>query len=415
MPSQRSIREEIEDLYREQSRRILATLVRLLGDWDLAEEALQDAFAEAMSKWPTDGLPANPLAWLVSAGRFRAIDKIRRGARFSPLPNGFEESLAAPDDLSNSVMGLEIPDDRLRMVFTCCHPALSEEARVALTLREVCGLATEEIAAAFLVPAPTVAQRIVRAKAKIRDAKIPFQVPEGPQLHERLDAVLQVVYLVFNEGYHANAGTALLRTDLSTEAIRLGELLVELVPDEEVKGLLALMLFQDSRRAARTDASGDLVLLEDQDRSLWDRTSIERGQKLVDEAFAGGRVGPYALQAAIASLHATAPSAEATDWLQIAGLYQVLRRDAPSPVIDLNAAVADGMAHGPEVGLRRIDELLDAGMLTDYSLAHSAHGAFLQRLGRSAQAHGAYAKALSLVNEDGPQRRFLEKKIEALR
>jgi len=415
MPSERSIREVIEDLYREQSRRILATLVRLLGDWDLAEEALQDAFAEAMSKWPTDGLPANPLAWLVSAGRFRAIDKIRRSARFSPLPNGFEDSLVAPDDLSNSVIDLEIPDDRLRMVFTCCHPALSEEARVALTLREVCGLATEEIAAAFLVPAPTVAQRIVRAKAKIRDAKIPFQVPEGPQLQERLDAVLQVVYLVFNEGYHANAGTALLRTDLSAEAIRLGELLVELVPDEEVKGLLALMLFQDSRRAARTDASGDLVLLEDQDRSLWDRASIERGQKLVDQAFAAGRVGPYALQAAIASLHATAPSAEATDWLQIAGLYQVLRRAAPSPVVDLNAAVADGMAHGPEVGLRRIDELLDAGLLADYSLAHSARGAFLQRLGRGAQAHGAYAKALSLVNEDGPQRRFLERKIEALR
>ena len=408
------LRQELSRIHREDSRRILATLVRLLGDWELAEDALQDAFAEALAKWPVQGIPGNPRAWLVSAGRFRAIDKIRRGRIFAPLPEGFDELLVAPHDESSEPEFLELPDDRLRMVFTCCHPALSEEARLALTLREVCGLTTESIAAAFLVPASTVAQRIVRAKAKICDARIPFQVPEGSQLQERLDAVLQVVYLVFSEGYHSSRRVDLLRIDLTIDALRLGELLLELIPDEEVKGLMALMLFQDSRRTARVDAAGDLVLLEQQDRSLWNRLAIERGQKLVDEAFASGRVGPYALQAAIASLHAAATTAASTDWPQIAGLYQVLRRSSPSPVVDLNAAVAEGMANGAEVGLRRVDALLAEGMLVGYSPTHSARAAFLEKLGRVEEARLAWKSALALVTEDGAQRRFLERKIADL-
>jgi RNA polymerase sigma-70 factor (ECF subfamily) len=401
-------------IQREESRRILATLLRLLGDWDLAEEALQDAFAEALAKWPGEGIPSNPRAWLVTAGRFRAIDRIRRDARFSPLARGFEETHPAPEEMSTVPAEPELPDDRLRMVFTCCHPALSEEARVALTLREVCGLTTEAIAAAFLVPAPTVAQRIVRAKSKIRDARIPFEVPEGDALHDRLGTVLQVVYLVFNEGYHSSAGSDLLRPDLTAEAIRLGELLLELAPDEEVKGLLALMLFQDSRRSSRLDSTGDLVLLEDQDRSLWDRAAIDRGQKLVDEAFSSGRIGTYAIQAAIASLHAAAPSPEETDWTQIAGLYHVLRRASPSPVVELNAAVAEGMAHGPEEGLRRVDAALSAGSLDHYSFAHAARAAFLEKLGRPDEARRAWSEALARAVGNGPQARFLERKLARL-
>jgi RNA polymerase sigma-70 factor (ECF subfamily) len=406
------MRQLIEETYRRESRRILATLVRLLGDWDLAEEALQDAFAEALAHWPAQGLPENPRAWLVSAGRFRAIDKLRRRARQAPLPEGYEDLLRAPEEALTRAE--ELPDDRLRMIFTCCHPALSQEARLALTLREVCGLPTEAIAAAFLCPAATVAQRIVRAKAKIRDAKIPFAVPEGPELAMRMETVLHVVYLVFNEGYHGSNGSDLLRADLTGEAIRLGEILLELAPDPEVKGLLALMLFQDSRRASRLSPEGDLVLLEEQDRGLWDRDGIARGQALLDQAFAEGRIGPYCLQAAIASLHAAAKAAAETDWPQIAGLYQVLRRCAPSPVVDLNAAVAEGMAFGPEAGIRRIDALLEKGELAGFALAHSARAAFLERCGRPGEAREAYAKALQHVPSDGPQRRFLSRKLDSL-
>jgi RNA polymerase sigma-70 factor (ECF subfamily) len=406
------MRETIGEIYRSESRRILATLVRLLGDWDLAEEALQDAFAEALASWPDQGLPGNPRAWLVSAGRFRALDKLRRRARQSPLPEGYEDLLRAPED--GGGLPEELPDDRLRLIFTCCHPALSQEARLALTLREVCGLTTEAIAAAFLCPPATVAQRIVRAKAKIRDAKIPYEVPEGPELAARLETVLHAVYLVFSEGYHGSDGSDLLRPDLTREAIRLGELLLELAPDEEVKGLLSLMLLQDSRRAARLNAEGDLMLMEEQDRSLWDRAAIARGQSQLDEAFASGRVGPYCLQAAIASLHAAAPDAAATDWPQIAGLYQVLRRCAPSPVVDLNAAVAEGMARGPAEGIRRIDALLARGDLAGFALAHSARAAFLERDGRREEAREAYRRALQQVTADGPQRRFLARKLESL-
>jgi RNA polymerase sigma-70 factor (ECF subfamily) len=406
------VRDFIEETYRRESRRILATLVRLLGDWDLAEEALQDAFAEALEHWPAQGVPDHPRAWLVSAGRFRAIDKLRRRARQAPLPEGYEDLLRAPEE--GLAPAEELPDDRLRMIFTCCHPALSQEARLALTLREVCGLATEAIASAFLCPPATVAQRIVRAKAKIRDAGIPFAVPEGPELAARLETVLHAVYLVFNEGYHGSDGSDLLRPDLTREAIRLGELLLELAPDEEVKGLLALMLFQDSRRAARLTAEGEIALLEDQDRALWDKAAIARGQALLDEAFASGRIGPYCLQAAIASLHAAAPTAAETDWPQIAGLYQVLRRSAPSPVIDLNAAVAEGMARGPEEGLRRVDALMAGGNLDAFALAHATRAAFLERCGRRAEAREAYARALERIPAPGPQRRFVERKLRAL-
>jgi RNA polymerase sigma-70 factor, ECF subfamily len=402
------MREAIEEAYRRESRRILATLVRILGDWDLAEEAMQDAFAEALAEWPEKGLPGNPRAWLISAGKFRAIDKLRRRSRQESLPEGWEELQAGPEE--TRTFAEELPDDRLRMVFTCCHPALSQEARLALTLREVCGMTTEAIAAAFLCPATTIAQRIVRAKAKIRDAGIPFAVPEGTELAQRLETVLQAVYLVFNEGYHGSDGGELLRPDLTAEAIRLGELLVELVPDEEAKGLLALMLFQDSRRTARVGPDGDLVLLEDQDRSRWDRAAIARGQALIDAAFAAGRIGPYCLQAAIASLHAAAPTAEATDWRQIAGLYQVLRRSAPSPIVELNAAVAEGMVGGPEHGVRRIEALLADGGLAEFALAHAARAAFLERMGRAGEARTAYAQALERVPTPGPQRRFLLRK-----
>lgn len=401
---------EIESVHRRESRRVLATLVRLLGDWDLAEEALQDAFVEALRVWPQGGVPANPGAWLVSAGRFRAIDRIRRGARLVPLTEELAAVLAAPDPDPEGEND-ELPDDRLRMIFTCCHPALAPEARVALTLREVCGLATEDIAAAFLVAVPTLAQRIVRAKNKIREARIPFEVPSGPALEERLDSVLQVVYLVFNEGYYATRGGDVGSVDLAREALRLGDLLLELLPDPEVRGLAALMCFQESRRAARTDPFGDLVLLEDQDRGLWDARAIARGRELVDQAFAARRVGPYALQAAIASLHAEAREASATDWAQIAGLYRVLARASPSPVVELNAAVAEGMARGPAEGLRRIEELLADGRLEDYALAHSSKASFLRKLGRDAEAADCWRRALELTPEDGAQRRFLAARL----
>lgn len=386
---------------------MFSTLVRLLGDLDLAEEALQDAFVAALESWP-QGVPANPRAWLVSAGRFRAIDRLRRLARFSPLPPDAQELLAAPMEDPYEDHSLE--DDRLRLVFTCCHPALSPEARIALTLREVCGLTTEEIAAAFLERPPTLAQRIVRAKAKIREARIPYREPSREELPERLDAVLQVVYLIFNEGYYASGTGDLVRRDLTTEALRLCELLSELLPDPEVLSLQALLLFQDSRRAARLDVRGELVLLEDQDRSLWDREAIARAQELTDRAFRTGHVGPYALQAAIASLHATPMRAEDTDWEEIAGLYRVLLRCSPSPVVALNAAVADGMLHGPQTGLRRVREAMAGGDLDAYVPAYAALATFLERCGEPEAARHAWSRALELVPQDSPQRRFFRRK-----
>ncbi len=405
------ISRHIETLYRDESRRVLATLIRLLGDFDLAEEALQDAFTAAVTQWPSDGVPDNPRAWLVSAGRFKAIDRIRRRARFDAsleeLALRFEQETELPD------LDLSVEDDRLRLIFTCCHPALSEQARVALTLREVCDLTTEEIASAFLIPTPTVAQRIVRAKAKIRDAGIPYRVPEKRELAERLDSVLQVIYLAFNEGYFPSSGDAPTRADLSSEALRLGRLLLSLLPEPEVAGLLALMLLTEARRAARTDAAGDPVLLDDQDRALWDRALIAEGENLVEQALRSRRFGPYSLQAAIAAVHAEAARPEETDWAQIVGLYDVLLRAAPSPVIALNRAVAVAMRDGPQAGLALVDGLLDAGELTHYYLALAARADLCRRLGRVAEARDAYRAALALCQQ-GPQRVFLEKRLAAL-
>ena len=405
------ISRHIEALYREESRRVLATLIRLLGDFDLAEEALQDAFAAAVTQWPVDGLPDNPRAWLISAGRFKAIDRLRRRARFDAsleeLALRFEQATEMPD------LDLSVEDDRLRLIFTCCHPALSEQARVALTLREVCDLTTEEIASAFLTPTPTVAQRIVRAKAKIRDAGIPYRVPEKSELAERLDSVLQVIYLVFNEGYFPSSGDAPTRADLSSEALRLGRLLLSLLPEPEVAGLLALMLLTEARRAARTDAAGDPVLLDDQDRTLWDRVLIAEGEKLVEQALRSRRFGPYSLQAAIAAVHAEAARPEDTDWEQIVGLYDVLLRAAPSPVVALNRAVAVAMRDGPETGLALLDGLLADGGLDGYYLAQAARADLCRRAGRVEEARAAYRAALALCQQ-GAQRAFLEKRLAAL-
>jgi RNA polymerase sigma-70 factor, ECF subfamily len=403
-------RQAVDSVYRAESRRVLATLIRLLGDFDLAEEALHDAFAAALERWPRDGVPANPRAWLVSTGRFKAIDGMRRRARFDAkmgeIAAQIESATADPAELDDE--GIE--DDRLRLIFTCCHPALSADARVALTLREVCGLTTEEIARAFLTGAPTLAQRIVRAKAKIRDARIPYQVPALAELPERLDAVLQVVYLVFNEGYSASSGASLTRADLSGEAIRLGRLLAELLPEPEVLGLLALMLLHESRRPARTSPEGELVLLADQDRALWDRGMIAEGQALVERAIRSRRFGPYTLQAAISAVHAEAPAADATDWPQIVGLYDVLVRADPSPVVELNRAAAVAMRDGPAAGLALIDAILDRGELRDYHLAHSARADLLRRLGRTAEAREAYERALGLARQE-PERRFIERRM----
>jgi len=389
---------------------VFATLVRLLGDFDLAEEALHEAFRAALEQWPAQGLPDNPRAWLVSAGRFKAIDAIRRRARFDPLEEEHAESLAADEPPERE----PIEDDRLRLVFTCCHPALAQDAQVALTLREVCGLTTEEIAHAFLTPAPTLAQRIVRAKGKIRDARIPYEVPAGPQLAERLDAVLRVIYLVFNEGYSASAGESVTRADLSAEAIRLGKLLVELLPEPEAIGLLALMLLQESRRAARTTTAGDLVLLEDQDRTRWDRVLIADGVALVERALATRRFGPYCLQAAIAAVHAEASSAASTDWRQIVALYDVLARVEPSPVVELNRAVALAMRDGPAAGLAAVDAILARGELKDYHLAHAARADLCRRLDRRAEARGSYERALALARQE-PERRFIRQRLAELR
>ncbi len=406
-------REQVDAIYRSESRRILATLIRLLGDFDLAEEALQEAFMAAMAQWPQAGVPANPRAWLVSAGRFKVIDALRRRARFDASLAVLAEQLDAGTSDPLEWEGVGVADDRLRLIFTCCHPALPPDARSALTLREVCGLTTEEIAHAYLTSPPTLAQRIVRAKAKIRDARIPYEVPSQEELPERLDTVLQVIYLVFNEGYSASSGESLTRPDLSGEAIRLGRLLVELLPEPEVMGLLALMLLHESRRAARTSPEGDLILLEDQDRSLWNREQIAEGTALMERALASGQFGPYILQAAISAVHARAPSTAATDWAEIVGLYDLLAQAAPSPVVEINRAVAVAMRDGPAAGLELIDAILARGDLADYHLAHAARADLCRRLGRTAEARAAYQQALTLTQQE-PERRFLERRIANL-
>lgn len=404
----------IDETYRTESRRVLATLIRLLGDFDLAEDAMHDAFAAAVEAWERDGVPRNPRAWLVSAGRFRAIDRIRRRARFDEqaavIAQSFGDDVVQPQEYEGDD---DIPDDRLRLIFTCCHPAIGREAQVALTLREVCGLTTEEIAHAFLTPAPTLAQRIVRAKRKIREARIPYEVPARNDLPERLDAVLQVVYLVFNEGYSASAGDAVTRADLCAEAIHLGRTLVQLLPEPEALGLLALMLLQDSRRAARVDDAGDLVLLDEQDRSLWNRAQIDEGIQFVGQAFRSGPVGVYSVQAAIAAVHADAPTPGDTDWNEIAGLYDLLLRMAPSPVVELNRAVAVAMRDGPDAGLALVDALLDRGELGDYMLARAVRADLLRRLGRADEATAAYREALDMTRQE-PQRRFLERRLNEM-
>ena len=407
------VRETAEVVYRAESRRVFATLVRLLGDFDLAEEALHDAFRAALEQWPVDGIPDNPRAWLVSTGRFKAIDGIRRRSRFDALDDHEDEVEAVADEAPPPWEDEGIEDDRLRLIFTCCHPALAPDAQVALTLREVCGLTTEPIAQAFLSPAPTLAQRIVRAKAKIRDANIPYQVPEPNELPERLDSVLRVVYLVFNEGYSASSGSSVTRIDLSGEAIRLGRLLVELLPEPEATGLLALMLLQQSRDTARVSPSGDLVLLNDQDRTLWNREQIAEGSALVERALAARRFGPYQLQAAIAAVHANAATPEDTDWSEIVGLYDVLLRFAPSPVVELNRAVAIAMRDGPAAGITLIDAVLARGELQDYHLAHAALADLCRRVGKIPEARAAYQRALALARQE-PERRFLERRLAEL-
>ena len=408
-----SVHETVTAIYESESRRVLATLIRLLGDFDAAEEALHDAFRAALEQWPRDGVPANPRAWLVSTGRFKAIDAMRRRARFDSLDDDATATDVAVVDTNAWADEESVEDDRLRLIFTCCHPALAPDAQVALTLREVCGLTTEEIAHAFLTRAPTLAQRIVRAKTKIRDARIPYQVPDPSELPERLAAVLRVIYLVFNEGYSASSGNAVTRHDLSSEAIRLGRLLVDLLPEPEALGLLALMLLQESRREARMSREGELILLDEQDRSLWNRDLIREGSALVERALASTRFGPYTLQAAIAAVHARARTAQNTNWGEIVGLYDVLLDMEPSPVIELNRSVAVAMRDGPEQGLALVDAILERGDLRDYRLAHAARADFCRRLGRLAEARAAYERALALTRQE-PERRFLERRLAEL-
>ncbi|MBA1145641.1 RNA polymerase sigma factor [Ectothiorhodospiraceae bacterium WFHF3C12] len=405
--------EWLETVYRRDSRRVLATLIRLLGDFDLAEEALHEAFSAALIQWERDGVPDNPRAWLVSTGRFKAIDQLRRQARFDASRAELAAQLEQATTSDDVASAPDIEDDRLRLIFTCCHPSLGTEAQLALTLREVCGLTTEEVAHAFLARPATIAQRIVRAKAKIRDAGIPYEIPERTELPARLGAVLQVIYLLFNEGYTASAGDRLVRRDLSAEAIRLGRLLCELLPEPEAVGLLALMLLQDSRREARTNTDGDLIRLEDQDRTLWNRAAIEEGTRLVEQALASGEAGPYLLQAAIAAVHAEAATPEETDWAEIAGLYDVLLRATPSPVVALNRAVAVAMRDGPAAGLELIDGVLADGALADYHLAHAARADLYRRLGRLEEARTAYQRALELAAQ-APEQRFLERRLAEL-
>lgn len=407
------VRERVDAVYRTESRRIFATLIRLLGDFDLAEDALHEAFRVAMEQWPRDGVPANPRAWLVSTGRFKAIDALRRRTRFDTSLDEVVERLDHEAGATLAQSDEAITDDRLRLIFTCCHPALPPEAHVALTLREVCGLTTEAIAHAFLTTPPTLAKRIVRAKAKIRDARLPYEVPSRAELPKRLDTVLQVIYLVFNEGYSASAGESLTRPDLSGEAIRLGRLLVELLPEPEALGLLALMLLHESRRPARTSPDGNLVLLEDQDRSLWNRDQIAEGTALVERAWSSGQFGPYTLQAAIAALHAVAPTVTATDWGQIVGLYDLLAQAAPSPVVEISRAGAVAMRDGPAAGLALMDAILARGDLAAYHLAHSARAELCRQLGQTAEARAAYRRALALAQQE-PERRFLERRLATL-
>jgi len=413
--STEQIRELLDSLYRVDSGRILATLIRLLGDFDLAEEAMHEAFAAALSVWPKSGVPGSPRPWLISTARFKAIDTLRRRARFDASQAElvrYLEAQGSSAETSNEEDSLE--DDRLRLIFTCCHPSLAPEARVALTLREVCGLTTEEIAKAFLTTPRTLAQRIVRAKAKIRETSIPYEVPTPQELPERLGAVLQVVYLVFNEGYSAAAGAEVTRAELTGEAIRLGRLLVELRPEPEVIGLLALMLLQESRRAARTSPTGELILLENQDRSLWNREQIAEGVALLEKALKSRRFGSYTLQAAIAAVHAEAESMAVTDWRQIVALYDQLLRIYPSTVVQLNRAVAIAMRDGPEAGLALIDAVLEHGELANYYLAHSARADMCRRLGRTAEARSSYEQALALTQQE-PERQFLQERIRQLK
>ncbi|MFQ6572625.1 RNA polymerase sigma factor [Pseudomonas sp. UM16] len=411
MTTQVQVQAEVESVYKHESRRILATLIRLLGDFDLAEEAMHEAFFVAVERWQRDGIPANPRAWLVSAGRFKAIDSLRRRARFDRSQGQLMVALQAQQE--DDVKDEELEDDRLRLIFTCCHPALAADAQVPLTLREVCDLTTEEIARAFLQSPATIAQRIVRAKAKIRDARIPYQVPSLGELPERLDSVLRVIYLVFNEGYSASTGDLLMRNDLSDEAIRLGRLLQQLLPDPEVLGLLALMLLQASRQAARSDEKGELIVLDEQDRSLWNRQLIAEGSHLVQQALRSQQFGVYSLQAAIAAVHAEAASAQETDWQEIVGLYDVLLRGWPSPVVELNRAAALARRDGPQAGLLAVEAILARGQLLDYHLAHAARAELCRQLGRREQAREAYQTAWGLTSQ-GAERRYIERRLSEL-
>ncbi|MDQ8181699.1 RNA polymerase sigma factor [Pelagicoccus sp. SDUM812005] len=411
MPSDLSL--QIEAVYRAESGKVLATLARLLGDIDLAEEALQEAFVAALKAWRRKGIPAQPAAWLISTGRFKAIDAIRKRSRLHELEPELQARIEDIQAANLSFAERDIQDDRLRLIFACCHPAIDPSVQVPLTLREVCGLSTEDIAAAFLVPTATMAQRIVRGKSKIRAAKIPFAIPDASELPERLDSVLSVVYLVFNEGYSASSGDSALRGELSQEAIRLARLLLQLLPDSEVKGLLALMLLHESRRTARTDARDDIVLLEDQDRRLWDRGLIEEGLQLVQASLATQEFGFYTVQAAISAVHAESPSSSATDWAQIVALYNILLQIDPSPVVELNRAVAVAMRDGPQAGLEIVDTLFAKQELRRYHLAHSARGELLRRLGQESQAESAFLTALSLAKQE-PERRFLQRRLQSL-